>query len=1097
MKRLSLYTSNRLEILAEMLAEVLTSHLSLPLCPEIIVVQSKGMERWVSMQLAGKHGICANLSFPFPNAFLYEYIFKKILPDLPESSPFDPDVMAWKIMRLLPSLMPDPVFEHLKNYLGDGNTGLKAYQLSTRIADVFDQYLLFRPDWIPAWETSGEAGWQPALWRKLSRGEKPLHRAALGKQVNEILKTCPDAAQGLPERISVFGISTLPRFHMEALDALSEHRAVNLFLLNPCADYWGDVMTRQEKRRILRWGKTRGLPETDLHMGQGNRLLETLGILGRDFFDLINEFSADETRYFENPGEANMLACLQTDILTRQNRPLDYADIKIVSPQDTSVRIHSCHSPMREIEVLHDHLLDLFETDPALRPGDILVMAPDIEIYAPYIQAVFDVPLDDGRRIPFSIADRGIRKESRIIDAFLSILDLAAGRFGAAQALSILENPAIYGNFGMDAADLERIYEWVREVRIRWGIDAADRSRMGLPKISENTWRAGLDRLLLGYALTGGDNLFNGTLPHDGIEGEETLLLGRFAEFAERLFSCRESLLRIHDLPGWRNVLEKILTDFFHPDEDTEHEIQTIRGVLNDLAQMRNRAEFEEKTDLAVIKCHLTNQLQKDPFGFGFISGGVTFCAMLPMRSIPFKVICLIGMNSDDYPRQSRPPGFDLMTQKPRRGDRSRRNDDRYLFLEAILSAREKLYISYVGQSIRDNSRMPPSVLVSELMDVIIHGFKLPNGGKIIEELLLVRHRLQAFSPVYFGQKPTLEKDEPESKNRLFSFSPKNLRAAQRLISPRKKAGDFIARGLSEPGEEWKTLNIETLCAFFKNPAGFLLNRRLDIYFETEADLIDETEAFDLKGLDGYRLAHDLTEKRLAGQELKHMLPVKRSAGELPHGAVGEYAFDRASNKVEAFAKKLIPYLKSEPCAPLRIDLELGGFKITGGIHGLFREGLVRWRPGDIKPGDSLTGWIYHLILNAEARPGYPLSTFIAGTDAFWKFLPVNNCRDVLKKLLNLYWRGLRSPLCFFPRSAWDYAGYAAKGKSPDECLRNALAQWNGGSSRGLTGEKQDPYYRCCFRGDDPINHEFQELAIEIFNPLLNCREMLSGSPHP
>jgi exodeoxyribonuclease V gamma subunit len=165
--------------------------------------------------------------------------------------------------------------------------------------------------------------------------------------------------------------------------------------------------------------------------------------------------------------------------------------------------------------------------------------------------------------------------------------------------------------------------------------------------------------------------------------------------------------------------------------------------------------------EIEVVKSCLENLLEHVNFGHGFISSGVTFCAMLPMRSIPFKVVCLVGMNMDAFPRESKILGFDLMAKNPRIGDRSRRNDDKYLFLEALISARNKLYISYVGQSIRDNTRISPSVLVSELIDYIKEGFGLS------EDEIVTFHRLQAFSSEYFN-----------TDSKLFSYSNENFAAS-------------------------------------------------------------------------------------------------------------------------------------------------------------------------------------------------------------------------------------------------------------------------------------------------------------------------------
>jgi exodeoxyribonuclease V gamma subunit len=297
---------------------------------------------------------------------------------------------------------------------------------------------------------------------------------------------------------------------------------------------------------------------------------------------------------------------------------------------------------MREVEVLQDVLLSLFAGDPALLPKDILVMTPDIETYAPFIQAVFSLPPGDPRFIPFSVADRGVRKESQMLDAFLSLLDLPGSRFGATQVLDILESRAVRSKFSLAEADLELVERWVGETRIRWGIDGESRKELGLPEFSENTWRAGLERMLLGYALPGRDELFGEILPYDRIEGGEAEVLGNFLGFMEKLFASSGELAQARTLEDWSGFLLRLFETFFLPDAETEREARVIRRVLNDLAGKQALAGFDEKVELAVIQSYLRGCLETEGFGFGFLTGGLTFCAMLPMRSIPFKVILML-----------------------------------------------------------------------------------------------------------------------------------------------------------------------------------------------------------------------------------------------------------------------------------------------------------------------------------------------------------------------------------------------------------------------------------------------------------------------
>ena len=1085
---LRLFTSNRLEILADNLAELLNRPLASPLDAEVVVVQSRGMERWVSMQLARRQGICANLRFPFPNAFVQD-VFCRVLSDLPERSPFDPEIITWRIMKLLPSCIHRPGFEDLGTYLEDAGDRLKRLQLSERIADTIDQYLLFRPQMIFDWEKGKESHWQAQLFRELVKECGKGHRAALGKELLKAIKGSPSRLKGLPERLSVFGISALPLFHIQIFSAISRFTEVNLFLMNPCREYWGDIVSEWEMKRkmFVKDGKDPTLE--GLHLEKGNSLLGSMGTLGRDFFDLINETHVEEFACFEDHKEDSLLSFIKSDILNLRDAEQRLDNKKAVDENDASVQVHSCHSPMREMEVLNDRLLDMFEKDQDLRPEDVLVMTPDIEEYTPYIRAVFDVPADDKRKIPFSIADRSVRKESEIIDTFLAILDLSGSRFKASQVMAILESPTVRRRFGISEADLDLAQRWVLDTRIRWGIDGQSRAEMGLPGFSENTWRAGLTRLLLGYAMPGRDeNMFRGVLPYDYLEGGDAPVLGRFTEFTEQLITHVTSLGRPRTLSEWSETLRELLEDFFMPDETTEREMQVIRGTLSDLSEMKEITAFDEKIDINVIKWNLGHRLEREGFGFGFITGGITFCAMLPMRSIPFKVICLVGMNNDAYPRQSRPLSFDLMAQKPQKGDRSRRDDDRYLFLEVILSTRKTLYISHVGQSIRDNSLIPPSVLVSELLDYIDQGFEIP--GKNILASIVTRHRLQPFSPEYF------KKNED-----LFSYSRENLLAAQSMMGDRREPVPFISRSLPDLAlEEWKTVDLDDLCTFFGNPAKFLLERRLLIYLRENALILEEREAFDIKGLEKYLLEDHLTKLRLAGRNLKDLLPSTRAGGLLPHGTVGECTYEGLSHGVEGFVEKIAPCMQEKILEPLDVDLSIAGFRVIGRIRSIYPERLVQYRYASVKPKDRLRVWIYHLILNTIKADHYPCNSMLAGLKpkgkdsewVAWEYPSLENSEAILEDLLEKYRAGLLMPLHFFPGSSWEYARMLLeKNKDEEDALGNALKIWKGDDYN--RGECQDPYYRLCFGNTNPLDSEFKMIAEKVFGPLLQQQEEMKA----
>jgi exodeoxyribonuclease V gamma subunit len=1085
MLNLRLYTSNRLETLAESLAASVRRPLRSPLAPVTIVVQSQGMARWLKLQLAQRHGICSNFRFPFPRAFSYE-AFRAVLPSLPYEAAYEPEDLVWRVLHRLPGFLEEPGFEVLKNYLGQENDPRKLFQLAQRIGHVFDQYLVFRPDLIRQWESGGGGDWQGRLWREISTPFREQHPASLQAKFIQHFEQAGALVDGLPERIAIFGVSALPPFYLQIFAALARHIEVSLYLLQPCEQFWGYISSEREQERILRRAGKRASEADQLHLEKGNRLLASMGQLGRDFLLLLQdagEWQEAEPSLFSAPVGRHLLARIQADILNLEDRGrAESAASEAISQRDTSVQVHACHSPLRELEILYDQVLHWFEQDPNLAPRDILVMIPEIELYTPYIRAVFGSPEQEDLRIPFSIADGSTRAQSHVVETFLAILQLADSRLGASQVLALLEAAPVRRKFKLTEDDLELVRHWIEEVRIRWGQDEQQRAALGLPAWSENTWRQGLDRLLLGYAVAGnGEGLFQGILPYDDIEGKASEVLGSLAEFLDRLFAALNSLKTARPVPDWATTFHALLESFLEIGVAEAPEAQVLSACLEKLARAATRAGFDQPIELSVIMEQLSRDLSEDRFGAGYLTGGITFCALKPMRSIPAKVICLLGMNDRSFPRTAPQLSFDLMAQQRRLGDRSSREDDRYLFLETLISARERLYISYVGQSIKDNSTAPPSVLVSELLDYVTQAFEL-KGKDTIADLVLTRHRLQAFSTAYF------------QRGRLFSYSRENLKASQVLSPERKSPGDLVPKPLAAPEPTWRRLTLQSLAEFICNPAKFLALNRLGLRLPSQAAALDEREAFDIPGLDRYKLQQELLASKVSGANLGSARELVRASGRLPAGIAGEAYFAQLRRDVEDFHKRLRPFGPEGVQAPEQFELAVGAFVISGSFSHLTPRGLLFYRPAEIKAKDLLRAWVDHLLWNVTQADASRAGTIIVGRKSICKIAPVSQPLAKLQALLDRYWSGLSEPLKFFPESSYafadaDYkAATGSKGKSaksPQDC---ALEKWNG-NDFDKPGECEDKYFSLFFRNGNALDTIFEAHARAVFRPFLEIAE--------
>ncbi|WP_049048078.1 exodeoxyribonuclease V subunit gamma [Aeromonas hydrophila] len=1106
----TLYHSNQLDLLKELLvSRIRQAPLSHPFEREQILVQSPGMAQWLKLELAKAFGIAANIDFPLPASFIWE-MFTQVLADVPRQSPYNKGAMSWQLMTILPALLDRPAFAPLATYLGGDDADpakdpeqVRLWQLCQKVADLFDQYLVYRPDWIARWEEgeglsqelAGVSGqdWQPELWRELVARTLALspsgyHRANLYEEFIHELQRTATLPGKLPQRVFVFGISALPPRYVEALLALSERVDVHLFLSNPCRHYWGDIRDRKTMAQLENRLKPGITPETydDTSI---NPLLASMGKLGRDYVHQLIDLPCFEVDVFSDLTENSLLRCIQGDVLDLRNRGAGSFDLDAshhksrLDPADGSLQIHACHGPMRELEVLHDRLLALFEQDTSLTPKDVVVMMPDVNSYGPYIQAVFGAR----GQIPFAVSDRAASQESPLLQSFLALLRLPNARFGAGELLAILEVPAVLRRFELDDEEFNQLRVWVQETGIRWGLDDGYPERFDLPRLSGNSWLFGLRRMLLGFAMGDGEPVA-GILPYADIEGQQGLALGKLAWFVDSLAEFLPRLQQAQPLGEWIACLNALLERFYLADEDEERQLQLIRSQLADWLAELGEARFEQPISADLLQDYLGSVLGESRSSQRFLAGQVNFCTLMPMRSIPFKQVCLLGMNDGVYPRTLPPMGFDLMAVAGRRGDRSRRDDDRYLFLEALLSAQQGLYISYQGFSAQDNSDKVPSVLLAELIDYVRQGFVLAGDEKLDDERsgkrllahLITQHPLTPYSHAYFY---------PAAGSGLFTYAADWLPA----LHPQRGAANFQSGELPLPPEWGKEQGLELaeLLRFYRQPARYFLNRRLKVWFELNEANIEESEPFELDGLQHYQLKDLLLDAHLAEGDSAMRRERLQLTGLLPQGWFGSLLLEDLDEQMGKLADRLRPWVAANEAEKqaVEVDIALAQGQLQGWID-TQKGRLLVIKPGSFNGKDLLLGWIQHLCLALSDVPGDTL-LFDAKQSLRLARLPADEARPKLAALVALWMQGMKRPLPFFPSTAWDWLKAIEKDpEKPEAADKAALTRFNGGYM--AKGEGEDAYVARCFPElDEAVLAQLQALAREHLTPLLNSLEEL------
>jgi exodeoxyribonuclease V gamma subunit len=1068
---------NRTETLMEALLSDLARPLADPFSAEVILVQNPGMARWLGQQIAMDAGIAANLEFPLPASFVWR-IQQAWLGESQETGAFDKDSLRWQVFDLLDGLLAQAAFAPLQCYLHDDPQQVRRYQLSDRIADLFDQYLIYRADMLLAWESGqlpedGDALWQAYLWRAIVQRTQGGHRAG---RLQRVLANAGQAPQGeIPRRVSVFGLTALAPVHLQLLALLAEHAEVTLYLLNPCREYWADLQDDKGQARKRALWRRNGATDVSALLDVGNPLLASMGQMGQVLVDQLLELEVDNQHVFDEPSPQSLLQHLQADILElRDRRCASAGERPWLDGADHSLQIHACHSPLREVQILQDQLQRCFDELPQLAPRDILIMAPDISVYAPWIEAVFGTA-EGKRQIPWSIADLG-GASAPLMQAVNELLRLPDSRLQATRVLSLLEVPALAARFGIDAAGLERLRLWVRESAIRWGSDAGMREDLGLPANGANTWAAGLERLFCGYAMPAGSDMIDGVLPLDDVEGSEADWLGGLAELLRQLSAWRQELARPVDADGWMQRINRLLAGFFRPALEEETLLQGVRSAMAALQSRCAQMGFSQALSLPLIRAELTQALSAAEGSRHFIAGGLTFCNMVPMRSIPFRVIALLGMNDADYPRQADRIPFDLMAAAPRPADRSRRHDDRYLFLEALLCARERFHISYVGNSQRNNSRKNPSVLVSELLDYVKQSWRLQEQGNDPAEPLLVRHPLQPFSPRYFdGADP-----------RLFSYDDHWLRAASTL---KAASPGFIDGQLKD---EILEVDVQSLIAFLLNPAAWFLRHRLGLRLPTGEDVLEDEEPFKLTGYLSARLSAEALQGRLQGQDPTTERERMIASGELPHGRVGALLLEDIMASTEAMAERVTRRLNRGRDS-LEVDLHLGGCHLTGWLQGVTASGLLAYRGWELKDKDRMRLWVGHLLLSLlrsqDHDDGAEVFSEHVALGHTLQLAPVQHPQQHLETLLQAWRAGQHQPLPFFLGASLAYV--TNRQKDPATALDKAASTWENGYEDGL----KNASIAMAFRGHSPLDDPaFVDWALRIAEPLHAASKTLTAA---
>lgn len=1130
--------SNQLEQLRALLVQFCQRYPLSPLELEQVLVQSNGIAQWLKLAFAASPdaadpyerglGIAAAMQVQLPGRFIWS-MYQLALPEqqLPDLSVFSKDSLRWRIFRLLPALVAQDEFELLRRFISDDQDQQKRAQLALKLADLFDQYQVYRADWLADWakglyrlaQMDGDAKampddqlWQAKLWQailtELPKEQQQQSRFSLHQAFLREVKSWKKAPKNLPRRVIIFGISSLPQQMLEVLSALAPFCQILLAVLNPCQLYWADIIAEKDKVKAAQKRqpqKAGFLPFASAEQlsGQAQPLLAAWGKQGRDYIRLLDQF--DETAahkalfahqkvdLFESPNTSHLLGQLQDDILQLRSISETQSQWPALTPEAArSISFQKAHSPLREVEILHDHLLQLFAENPELGAKDVMVMVPDINSYAPLIEAVFGkVAPGDLRSIPYSISDQHSKKQQPLLQALEVLLSPEQQRLNASTVFDMLDISALQQRFGLKAAALPKIKQWIEGAGIRWGLDQQHRQQLGLRhSFEQNSWLFGIRRMLLGY-VAGDTAPWQGIAPYADVAGLEAAELGPVLVLLQKIDELWQQLPVKRSPTAWYQLFTQLLQDFFAPDElESQQLVQQLQQQLQSWLDNTTGADLHEELSVQIARQALLEPVQAGGLQQRFFSGRVNFATLLPMRSIPFAVICLLGMNDGAYPRAQQRQDFDLMASDYRSGDRSRRDDDRYLLLEAVLSARQQLYISWVGFSVFDNSARAPSVLVSQLRDHLSAGWVMQDGSDLLKHIT-VEHPLQPFSRRY-----------REAGSGLVSYQQEWASLHQKVVAAPKNE--------SLPSLSDLHWNLKQAADFIREPVRFFFHERLKVRLELPELASINDEVFALDPLERWQMQQQLVAQLKPNieqgqnwqQQTEQQLELFRLQGRL---AVGSGAVLMQQDLVAGLEELAIGYQQFLSAFPT-VDTGFYPLRFVS-QHGELAEHLTGFRRSsdhqalacaELLPvalmKDRSINWRHviapYLKLLLCCANGMPLTLYLLSRVGQLVLHPIEKpqAEQQLSQILQLMQQGLSEPLALEFNVGVELVKQLEKGAAlHDDKVLAKLERLYEGDDFNAGSVQRSPYLQRAFARFDALWQEgqFAENASALYGPLL------------
>ena len=1101
-----IHRSERADALVDALVEVVSATTSDPFTPEIVAVPTRGVERWLTHRIAaavgtsagGRDGVCANVEFPFPGRLVGDVLAETTGID-PAEDPWRPERLVWPLLDVIDGCVGEPWLELLASHLGHGEERSgdelrqdRRFATARHLADLFDGYGIHRPDLVLGWVDRGpdgphddvpdDARWQPRLWLELRRrvGE-PSPPERIAEACARLRAGAVDVA--LPDRVSLFGLTRLPATYLDVLRALATRRDVHLFALHPSLALWDRIAeTPLPPLPLPRTDDpTSDVPTNPLLRTWANDTREMQLVLGAAADATLSHHPVEGTAVPPTTLLERVQADIRADVAPPGAPDPGAPDERMaLADDDRSVQVHACHGRARQVEIARDAICHALADDPTLEPRDVIVLCPDIDEFAPLLHATFGTtapdtdpaatpPPDRGvPHLPYRLADRSLRQTNPLLASLDALLDLVGGRMTAPEVIGFAGRAPVRQRFRFDDDEIDRMAAWTTSGNIRWGLDRERRERYWLGDVEANTWRVGLDRLMLGVATgTDGSRLLGGRLPLDDVESGDIDLAGRFAELLDRIDTVVTTTGEPLAVREWVEVLGRSVDLLMSATPGEAWQRVQVEGVLREvLAEATTAGESAAgRLSLAEVRALLRDRLRGMPTRADFRTGAITMCTLVPMRAVPHRVVCIVGLDDGVFPRTGRADGDDLLRRSPHVGDRDPRTEDRQLLLDALLAATDRLIITTTGADVRTNEPRPPAVPLSELLDVVDRT-AVTQDGDPASAVVLRRHPLQPFDPAAHrsdGAGP-------------WAFDRIELGGARAVTGARRPEALFLASPLSPAPSSNAVVGLDDVVRFVQHPVREFLRQRLGLNVWEDDDALDDAIPVELDALETWAIGQRLVERLLDGDPIEAAVEAELAVGALPPAAMGRATIE----SIEAVATRIheiaVSVDASGATSSVEVDLPIathaaGTISVVGTVAGIRGDATSQVSYSSVGAKHRLAAWVRLLALSA-AQPDVPWRAQTVGRQKkggrVVELGPLpgppearrTEALRLLGEIVDLRDHGLCEPLLIPCKTAGSWAEARSRGRAPE---KSAVRDWE--SNHRFPGEDADRSHRLVLGG--------------------------------